>query len=193
MKIIGSKLLEVIKLKQALVLILFASLLFPQFNINQLIHPLSDHSYPLGDKDKTYIQLDSYNHVEIPNMLNQYDNSILYQTKLNDYRINLSYQNYHANINSDTVSAIFKLGLRQKYHSYKIGLSRKYNKWNAGAVYSINKGIDLFHNYNFYLNRRIFRYFRLEYRYGVETKPAEFDLQYEDFDYFAVNNQNNQF
>ena len=125
-------------------------------------------------------------------MLNQYDNSILYQTKLNDYTINISYQNHHADINSDTVSTLFKLGLKQKYHSYKIGISRKYNKWNAGAAYSINQGNDLFHNYNFYLNRRIFRYFRLECRYGVETKPAEFDLQYEDFNYLAVNNQNNQ-
>ena len=192
MEIIGSKLLEVIKLKQALVLILFASLLFPQSNINQIIHPLDDKSPALRDKDKSYIVINSDSHFEIPNMLNQFDNSILYQSKLNDYNINLSYKNHHADINSDTVSALFKLGLRQKYHSYKIDLSRKYNKWNAGAGYSINQGNDLFHNYNFYLNRRIFRYFRLEYRYGVETKPAEFDLQYEDFNYLAVNNQNNQ-
>ena len=192
MEIIGSKLLEVTKLKQALVLILFASLLFPQSNIHQIIHPLDGKSPALRDQDKSYLVLNSASHFEIPDMLNQFDNSILYQTKLNDYHINLSYQNHHADINSDTVSALFKLGLRQKYHSYKIGLSRKYNKWNAGAGYSINQGNDLFHNYNFYLNRRIFRYFRLECRYGVETKPAEFDLQYEDFNYLAVNNQNNQ-
>ena len=192
MEIIGSKLLEVIKLKQALVLILFASLLFPQSNINQIVHPLYEDSPTLRDQDKSYLVINSASHFEIPDMLNQFDNSILYQTKLNDYTINLSYQNHHADINSDTVSALFKLGLRQKYHAYKIGLSRKYNKWNAGAAYSINQGNDLFHNYNFYLNRRIFRYFRLEYRYGVETKPAEFDLQYEDFNYLAVNNQNNQ-
>ena len=98
-RIIGSKLLEVIKLKQALVLILFTSLLFPQSNINQIVHPLDDNSPTLRDQDKSYFMINSASHFEIPDMLNQFDNSILYQTKLNDYRINLSYQNYHANIN----------------------------------------------------------------------------------------------
>ena len=55
MRIIGNKLLEVIKLKQALVLILFASLLFPQFKINQITHPLDEKSSDLRDRDKSYL------------------------------------------------------------------------------------------------------------------------------------------
>ena len=123
-------------------------------------------------------------------MVNQFNNSLLYQTKLNDYNINLSYQNLYAEINSDTVSALFKLGLKQQYHSYKLSISKRYYKWNAGLGYSINQAEELFHSYNFYLNRRIFRYFKLEYRYAVETKPTQLDLKYEDFNYSAVNNQN---
>ena len=123
-------------------------------------------------------------------MVNQFNNSLLYHTKLNDYNINLSYQNLYSEINSDTVSALFKLGLKQQYHSYKLSISKRYYKWNIGLGYSINQAEEIFHNYNFYLNRRIFRYFKLEYRYAVETKPAQFDLQYEDFNYSAVNNQN---
>ena len=69
MKIIGSKLLEVIKLKQVLVLILFASLLFPQSNINQIVHPLDENSPTLRDQDKSYLVINSDSHFEIPNML----------------------------------------------------------------------------------------------------------------------------
>ena len=73
MRIIGNKLLEVTKLKQALVLFFFASLLFPQFNINQITHPLDDQSPVLRDKDKSYISINSDSHFEIPDMLNQFD------------------------------------------------------------------------------------------------------------------------
>ena len=168
------------------------SLVFPQFNINHITHPLSDHSYSLGGKDKTYIQLDSDSYFEIPNMVNQFNNSLLYQTKLNDYNINLSYQNLYAEINSDTVSALFKLGLKQQYHSYKLNISKRYYKGNVGIGYSINQADEFFHNYNFYLNRRIFRYFKLEYRYAFQTNPTQLDLNYEDFNYSAINNQNHK-
>jgi len=125
-------------------------------------------------------------------MVYQSNNSIFYQTKLNDYNINLSYQNLNAEINTDTLSALFKLGLKQQYHSYKFKISKRYYKWNVGLGYSINQAKELFHNYNFYLNRRIFRYFKLEYRYALQTNPTQIDLKYEDFNYSAVNNQNNQ-
>ena len=81
MRIIGNKLLEVIKLKQALVLIVFASHLFPQFNINQITHPLGEQSSDFKDKDKSYLVLNSASHFDIPIMLNQFDNSTAYFKK----------------------------------------------------------------------------------------------------------------
>ena len=93
MKAIGNKPLEAIKLRQALVLTLFASLLLPQNNLDHITHPLS-HGYNSSiDSTESYLLLEAINHVDIEDMIYTFNNSLSYKTIINGYGLNVSYLN----------------------------------------------------------------------------------------------------
>ena len=191
MKAIGNKQSEDIRVK-SIVLFIFISLLYPQFQAEHLIHPLEDSYKSIIDSTTSYIQLDSRNHIDIPGMISSYDNTLTYKTNVNGIGVNIAYQNFHSEINSDTMSTLFKLNLRKKYQSYNIDIHKKYNTWIAGLGYSMNHASDTYNNINAYISRDIGNNANFEYKYTLQTIPTYFTLEYEDFKYTTNNNQQNE-
>ena len=193
MKIIGSKLLGVIKLKKTSILVFYISFLFSQLSISSILHPLDNSFSDLKKQDYEYILFQSESFIEIPGILNQHSHSALYHTSLNDYKIRLSYIDMFTELLSDTLSSPLNISFKRNYQLYKLDIEKKYNKWKIGVGYSLSKSKDLFHNYNFFINRRVARYFRIEYKYSVKTNPEAYSLDYDNFNYSDINSKNNEF
>ena len=90
MRAIGIRLLEVIKLKYLFASAVFFSILFSQFNIDKITHPLNQ---PLGeapDSTESYILINSINNFGLGEMLYDYNHYVSYHDTFSGYNLTLS-------------------------------------------------------------------------------------------------------